>query len=70
MVAVTGALPQPVILTRLEPRLSFRSMERIRFERLKTIFRRLSMTVNIKVLRGLSLFTNLSESQLEKVAGR
>jgi CRP-like cAMP-binding protein len=27
------------------------------------------MTVNIKVLRGLSLFSKLSESQLEKVAG-
>ena len=27
------------------------------------------MTVNIKLLRGLSLFTNLSESQLEKIAG-
>jgi CRP-like cAMP-binding protein len=27
------------------------------------------MTVNIKLLRRLSLFTNLSDSQLEKVAG-
>jgi CRP-like cAMP-binding protein len=27
------------------------------------------MTVSVKLLRGLSLFTNLSESQLEKVAG-
>lgn len=27
------------------------------------------MTVNVNLLRGLSLFTNLSESQLEKVAG-
>ena len=27
------------------------------------------MTVNVNLLRGLSLFPNLSESQLEKVAG-
>jgi len=27
------------------------------------------MTVSVKLLRGLSLFTNLNESQLEKVAG-
>ncbi len=27
------------------------------------------MAVNVAILRGLSLFTNLSESQLEKVAG-
>ena len=27
------------------------------------------MTVNVNLLRGLSLFTHLSESQLEKVAG-
>jgi CRP-like cAMP-binding protein len=27
------------------------------------------MTVNIKLLRRLSLFTNLSDSQLEKIAG-
>jgi hypothetical protein len=38
-------------------------------EELKTARRRFSLTVIINLLRKLVLFSNLSESQLEKVAG-
>jgi CRP-like cAMP-binding protein len=69
MVVLSGAQPGPVILTRPVVRLSPWGVANTRIEEFETALRRFSMTINVNLLRGLSLFTNLSESQLEKVAG-
>jgi CRP-like cAMP-binding protein len=69
MVVVSGVLPRPIILTKPIVRLSPWGVASTRVEELETAHRRFSMTVSVKMLRGLSLFTNLNESQLEKVAG-